>query len=360
MFWNKKFFGLDISDFSLKVVQTHKTKEGFIASAFGFYDIPEKIIEKGELKNEQVLSKLILSCLKNSQGEGIKTKNVVCSLPEERSFVDVFRVPFIEEKEQLEQIVLTEAENRIPFPLSEVYYDFEVISDPKEVGNKKSSREVILAACPKKIIDPYFNSLKRAGLFPLGMEIESLAIARAIFSAKKVNAPTLIVDFGQNKTSFFVFSKKAVRLTSTVPCSAKMLTLSIAQSLKISTEKAKALKEAEGLSGKQKGLEAMVPVLNELAEQIKAYLAYYKSHLSKNYPGEVIQNISKLLLCGGGANLKGLAEFLQEQLKMDVSLANPLINFNLKIQAKKLKIKQDKALSLTTAFGLSQKDVYED
>ena len=132
----KKFFGLDISDLSLKVAQTYKTKEGFVVSAFGFCDIPSGIIEKGELKNEQALSKLILNCLKDSQGEGIKTKNVVCSLPEERSFVDVFQVPFIEEKEQLEQIVLTEAENRIPFPLSEVYYDFEVIIDPKEVENK--------------------------------------------------------------------------------------------------------------------------------------------------------------------------------------------------------------------------------
>ncbi len=346
---NKKFFGLDISDLSLKVVQASKTKEGFVVSAFGFCDIPSGIIEKGELKDEEALSKLILSCLKNSQGEAIKTKNVVCSLPEERSFIDVFQVPSIEEKEQLEQVVLSEAENRIPFPLSEVYYDFEVVS-----------KEVILAACPKKIVDPYFNSLKRAGLFPLGMDIESLAIARAIFVNKKENAPTLIVDFGQNKTSFFVFSKKAVRLTSTVPCSAKMLTLSIAQALKISTEKAKALKETEGLCGKQKGLEAMVPVLNELVERIKAYLSYYKSHLSENYPGEKMQNVSRLLLCGGGANLKGLAQFLQEQLNVDVSLANPLINFNLKVQAEKLKIKQDKALSLTTALGLSQKDIYED
>ncbi|MDP2951478.1 MAG: type IV pilus assembly protein PilM [bacterium] len=348
-FLQKKFFGLDISDLSLKVAQTYKTKEGFVASTFGFCDIPEKIIEKGELKNEQALSKFILSCLKNSQGEAIKTKNVVCSLPEERSFIDVFQVPLIEEKEQLEQVVLAEAEDRIPFPLSEVYYDFEVVG-----------REVILAACPKKIVDPYFNSLKRAGLFPLGMEIESLAIARAIFSSKKENPPTLIVDFGQNKTSFFVFSKKAVRLTSTVPCSAKMLTLNIAQALKISTEKAKALKETEGLCGKQKGLEAMVPILNELVEHIKAYLAYYKSHLSENYPGEKMQNVSKLLLCGGGANLKGLAEFLQEQLKIDISSANPLINFNLKIQAEKLKIQQDKALSLTTALGLSQRNIYED
>jgi len=356
--FQKKFFGLDISDFSLKAVLAEKTKDGFVAKQRSCFDLEQGIIEKGELKNEKALANSVINCLKKAQDGKLKIKNIVCSLPEEKSFVDVFSVPLIEQKEELEQVVLNEAESRIPFPLNEVYYDFELL--PNQSPSKINQQEVFLAACPKKVVDPYFQSLKSAGLFLLGMEIESLSIARAIFSKKDDAQPTLVIDIGENKTSFFVFFRKAVRLTSTIPCSARTLTLSLAQALKTSEAEANKLKEKEGLLGKAKGLEAMVPALNLLAEKIKDYLSYYKSHLVKTSSSNKLQNVEKILLCGGGANLKGLPEFLAEQLKIKVSLANPLVNFNQLKQNKILKVEKDQALSLATALGLSQREIYVD
>lgn len=345
--FQKNFFGLDISDLSLKIAHACFKRGGLVIDGFSYCDLPKGVVEGGEVKNEEKLSYFIKECLEKTQGEKIKTKNVICSLPEEKSFVDVFQAPLVERKENLDQLVLTEAESRIPFPLSEVYFDFNFVK-------KGNLSEIVLVACPKKIIDSYFNSLTLAGLFPLSMEVESFAIARAIFS--KETEPVLVIDFGKHRTSFFVFSGSLVRLTSTSACSADVLTLALARVLKISEQKAQKLKESEGLLKEKRGAEALVPVLNELTSQIKDYLSYYKSHLSKNNLDVTKDSdIKKVVLCGGGANLKGLPDFLSTQLGLKVELADALSNTNKEEQKKAIKISQEKSLSLATAIGLSQK-----
>lgn len=168
-------FGLDISDLSLKIVKLKKKGKFFSLSSFGETEIKPGIISGGEIKDGKALSKMISLALKNVSGEKLKTKYVVASLPEEKSFLQVIQLPRMKE-EELKKAVYFEAENYVPLPIDRVYLDSQIVPP---LTNHLDHLDVLIAALPKKTVDPYLSSLKEAGLQPIFFEIESQAIARA-------------------------------------------------------------------------------------------------------------------------------------------------------------------------------------
>ena len=101
----------------------------------------------------------------------------------------------------------------------------------------------------------------------------------------------------------------------------------------MSPEKAEEAKIRYGLSRQGKmGLsvfEALIPGLTDLLEQIKKHIDYYQTHAKHMHlaPG-VSNNISKILICGGGVNLKGFPKFLSDEFKLPIIKAKPIINFD--------------------------------
>ena len=343
-------FGLDISDLSLKIIKLEKTGEGLKLSSFGETKVPSGIIEGGEVKNIENLAEIIKKSLKEVKGKRIKTKYVISSLPEEKSFLDILQIPIMKE-EEIEKAVKFEAENHIPLKLDEVYFDFEKI---QPISKQEKYQEILIAATPRDIVDPYFKALEQAGLRPLALEIESLAIVRALIKKDAlITGPLLIIDFGETRTSFIIFSGKSLRFTSTIPISSQALTENISKNLKVSAKKAEKLKRDEGLEGREEIFEAMIPALTDLAEQIKIYLKYYRSHAPKNQILTNGKKLERILLCGGGANLKGLIGFLSSTLKVKVELGNPWVNI-LKETVKEVpELSFEKSLAYTSALGLA-------
>src|ERR1041384_3494150 len=108
----KEFFGLDISDLSVKMVKLQKKSTSFILESFNSMDVNPGIMQGGLIQNEDAMVKIITSLCKNAKGEKIKTKYVVASLPEEKSFLQVIQMPVMS-GEELKSAVLFEAENYI-------------------------------------------------------------------------------------------------------------------------------------------------------------------------------------------------------------------------------------------------------
>ncbi len=344
-------FGLDINDLSLKIVKLKKRGKSFSLVSFNEQKITPDIIEDGVIKNEEALAKIIRSACETVKGKKIKTKYIVASLPEEKSFLQVIQMPKMTE-EEMKLAVPLEAENYIPMPIDEAYLDFQVISPIKEYFNHP---EVLLVAMPKKIVDSYVSCFKKAGLTPIILEAESEAIARALVKNETNSSLLILVDFGENNTDFIVFSGHSIRFTCSIPISSQLLTQAIADSLKIDFREADKFKIEYGLSGKkdnvksEKVFQILTPILEDLAVQIKKYINFYREYSSYEYflpDGKT----EKILLCGGGAGLKGLVEFLSKKLDIPVEVGDPLVNFSQKKQ--NCIIKKDLA-SFTTAIGLA-------
>jgi Tfp pilus assembly PilM family ATPase len=63
-------------------------------------------------------------------------------------------------------------------------------------------------------------------------------------------------------------------------------------------------------------------------------------------------NVGKIVICGGGADLKGLIEFLAQELNVDVEICNPFTNI---ILQKPEFLPQKKSLSFVTVLGLAMR-----
>lgn len=354
-------FGLDINDLSLKIIKLKKKRKGFSSVSFGFTEIEPGIIEEGMIKKEDALSKIIKTACKNVEGKKLDTKYVIASLPEEKSFLQIIQMPRMKE-EELKTAVFFEAENYIPLPISEVYLDFQVVASTK---NYIDHLNVLIVAIPKKIVNSYFSCLKKAGLIPLALEVEAEAIARALVKEGTSSSPIVLIDFGRTNTDFIVFYGHSVCFTCSIPVSSQQLTDAISEKLKISFDKAENLKIKFDLVEKTKNskskeiLKAMLPVLEELIAQIKKYLNFYQEHASHKhfFPAGKVE---KIFLCGGGANLKGLPEFISKNLGISAELGIFWTDFLPKAymrRQEKNKNNFKEPLIFTTAVGLALKKI---
>ena len=378
-------FGLDISDLSLKIVKLKRKGKLLTLSSFLEEDIGQGIIKEGEIKDEEGLVKIIKESLPKIKGEKLKTKHVVASLPEEKAFLQVIQLPRMS-KEDLKSAVVYEAENYIPLPIEEVYLDSQIILP---LYNHLDHFDVLIAALPKKIVDPYLSCLKKAGLYPKALEIESLAIARALIKKEISPFPALLIDFGATKTSFIIFSGYSVRFTSSIPVSSHGLTEVISKTMNIDFKKAEELKIKYGLDivekiiftkkspapeqvrygaskdsqfqkeiiGNKKIFETLIPALTDLTEQIKKCLDFYRTHASHEHLLPEMKDVKKIFISGGGANLKGLADFLSSGLGVPVSLGNPWINILPEPLKEVPELSFQESLKYTTALGLALRGI---
>jgi len=382
-------FGLDISDLSLKIIKLKRKGKFLTLSSFLEEDIGQGIIKEGEIKDEEGLVKIIKESLPKIKGEKLWTKYVIASLPDEKAFLQVIQLPRMPE-EDLKSAVIYEAENYIPLPIEEVYLDSQIVPP---LYNHSDHFDVLIAALPKKIVDPYLSCLKKAGLYPKALEIESLAIARALIKKEISPFPTLLIDFGATKTSFIIFSGYSVRFTNSIPVSSHGLTEVISKTMKVDFKKAEELKIKYGLdiiekivfskkskdsrvdelcssppfaaarvfekeiTGNKKIFETLIPALTDLTEQIKKCLDFYRTHASPEHLLPEMEDVKKIFISGGGANLKGLADFLSSGLGIPVAFGNPWINILPEPLKEVPELSFEESLRYTTALGLALRGV---
>jgi type IV pilus assembly protein PilM len=268
-------------------------------------------------------------------------------------------MPKMSEKE-LRSAVPFEAENYIPLTIDKVYWDFQTIDAHKEGG--ANHLDLLINVMPKPIVDSYVYAIKKAGLVPAILEVESQAIVSALVKEKEILPPTIFIDLGQDNTSFIIFSGGSIRFTSSLSVYSGQMTQTISSKLGVDLKEAEKLKLTCGLvPGGEKKYDLKVcldPILYNLADEIKRYISFYKGHTSHEY-SLTDKKIEKVVLSGGGANLKGLPEFLFNELKIPVEFGDPFTN--VVIQKKKgLQIPKEKALSFTTAIGLALRGVNDE
>lgn len=341
-------FGLDISDLSLKIIQLKKRGKFFGLTSFGETKMRPGIIDQGEIKDERVLSENIKKAVSNVKGSSLKTRYVVASLPEEKAFLQVISLPLMK-KEEAEKAVYFEAENYIPLPIEKVYLDSQIISRSAKHLN------VLISALPRETVDPYVSALKKADLKPVALEIECISISRALIKKGESPKPLLLIDLGESRTGLSIFFDNSLRFTTSCQISSKQFNEAIVNKLNVSLKKAEELKIKHGITDSKKGkeiTEALSSNLNELIEQTKKYLGYSQ--------GEYHQKITKVLLCGGGVNLKGFVEFFSDQLKMPVELSNPWVNILPAGKKETSKLTYQESLRYTTALGLALRGVQKN
>ena len=307
-------FGLDISDSSLKAARVKKSRKGIFLSSFAMVDIEPGVVVNGMVENESALALAIVSLTKKLRAG---TGYVSIALSEERSFLKVIRMPKMDERD-LKGAVSYEAENHLPLPSGSVYLDFELIGQSRD----DDGMEVLVVALPREVSDSCASAVEAAGLFPVFMETESLAMVRSLTDRDDRKGPILIADIGESKTGFIILSGGAIRFAGSVQISSDSFTKEIIDRKGVNRSEAEMIKIEKGVCE-----ETLEEIINDLARSIRHHLDYCHSRVAHDCD---FDSISRVLLCGGGANLKGLPEKLSSMTNSEVRLADPFLNLSRK------------------------------
>ncbi len=350
-------FGLDLSDLSFKIMSLKKkpfsNKAGFSLVAYGEASVPSGYFEKGEIVEMEKIAEIIKKLVKKPEFGKISNPYVISVLPETKSFIKLVKIP-ISKEENIPELIKEEIKKNVPISIEESYIDWQIISQ----DSKNNIFKILIGIAPKDTIDSYTLLLKMAGLKPLAFEIESVAISRSLIGFnKKIHEKGLaILDLGATRSSIIIFDEDTLQHTSSIPIAGQEITNQIATKLEISPDKAEKIKIACGLDDKKdKKLVAEVikPFVEDLTQKIKDVLNFYQIQTNRK--------IGEILLCGGGAALKGLDAFLYKNLntsnkkedKIKITIANPWLNSSFKTPPMPL----FKSLTYATAIGLALRGV---
>jgi len=339
-------FALDLSDLSVKTFQIEKKGSSDVIRSYCSLDLPEGYIVDGRIVEKKNVAEMIKKAVKQAGPKKINTNKVICSLPESKAFLRKINIPEMNESEAKEA-VRWEIEASIPLPCDQVYYDWQFLDA------RDGKRNVLTVAVSKDIVDGLMEVLSMAGLDAYGLEIESIASARSLIPREASSQDIfLIVDLGALRTSFIISEGNMPYFTSSIPFSSQGITDSISKMFKVGQKEAENIKKTQGIEHSIENssiFNSIKDILENLSVEIEKTIDFYSSVSQKGSVG-----VDKIIICGGGANLRGLVPYLTARLSKEVMVGDPWVNLNM---GNRLPIiSKEESVSYATAIGLAIKN----
>ncbi len=317
------FVGIDIGSSSIKVVQLKKEKGHIILETYGEVALgPYDERFAGELTNLD--SEKLGEALKNLlEQANVTAKEALIAVSSSTSLIFILKLPQISERE-LSNVVKNEARKYIPVPLSEVSLDWWIIPEKSVYGDeeagvtkKKDDVDVLVAAVRNEIIERYTDITKTLKTFSkTSFEIETFSAIRGSF--KHELAPVLMLDMGASGTRMSIIEHGVVRKFHSVSRGSAYLSSSIQKSLQIEFDKAEALKREVGLDKEHSNQE----VYNIVSAGIN-YIFSEVQNVIFDFEKEYKKPISKIILIGGGSQLKQFREQAESKYNITTAFADP-------------------------------------
>lgn len=308
--------GLDIGSASIKAAEITQTKTGQKLMHFGLIDIAPGIIEDGIIKDFSSLSNSIKELLHKNN---IKETNVAISLGGLSIIVKKINIKQMDEN-QLQDVIVQEAEQYIPFDINDIYLDFHILGDSDRDTNQMS---LLLVATRKEVVDNYVKLVQTVGLNPCVVDVDSLALQN-IFQANYDTSDenVSLIDIGLTKTSLNILKNNTSIFIRDVPLGCGQINNKISSFVNCTLEEAEQIKHSlnpDKISYEDLQ-EIISDVLSEWCIEIKRAFDFFYS----TYPDD---QIKKIFMSGGGGNIKQLYKLLADETSTQVEAINPFSNF---------------------------------
>lgn len=298
-------FGLDIGTHSVKVVELAREGKNLRLVASGIAASPPGAIQSNSEKDLAKVSETIKKLVSDVK---VSKKQVVFALPEQSVYTRLVAFPPLSE-EEVNSAIEWQAEGYIPIPKKDAVLDWEI------VAKNDRNVQVLLVATPKALVDKYMKIVEDAGLNPVAVETELVALTRSI---APVGRTALIIDFGATSTDLAVAVNRQLMFARSIPTAGTALTRAVAQGIGVEVAQAEEYKKTYGLTraleGKVKG--ALSGVVAPLLDEIKKALGFWQSE----HPDLPVQ-IG--FLTGGTAGLPEIIPGVAGALQIEISMGNP-------------------------------------
>jgi type IV pilus assembly protein PilM len=302
--------GLSIGSSSIKLVELKKSGKAWKLLHFGMVQLPEEAIVNREITN----SIAVVDSLRNLISQmKLKSKNVCTSLSGTSLIIKRMQLE-VPNLRDLQDQVFWEAEQYIPFDISEVVMDYHILNRSKD-----AKTDVLLVAAKKSMLDSYTSCISEVNLKPKIVDIDYFAAQNAFETNYQPNPSEAVVvlDVGAGSSKFVVVQGGIPVFTKDSSLGGKTLTQEIQKHLNLSFVDAETLK----ISGQNGGMpqevsELMNVTAENLGTEVKRTLDFYNAS-SSGAP------VSYILLTGGGSKIPGLSKIVEDSSGLPTQMLNP-------------------------------------
>jgi len=282
-----------------------------------------------EGSQEATREKIILAALQEAIAEkGIKSKSVNVCAPGFHVFSKFVKLPPVDAA-KVGQIIQYEAQQNVPFPLSEVVWDYQIL------GSAASGElEVLLVAIKSDIVEGLFRVADQAKLKLQLCDASPAALCNAFrYNYPDLEDCTMLLDIGA-KTSNLLFFEKGKVFSRSINLGANIITQDFANESKRKFDDAEKIKIQEGfvsLGGAYEEPEnADQAAISKIARQFMTKLHIQVNQTMQFYRGQQGGTAPQRLFLSGGASIMPYtAQFFAEKLNVPVEYFNPFRNLQI-------------------------------
>lgn len=248
-----------------------------------------------------------------------------CSLSGQFVFTRFVKLPPVPPAE-IDKMVVFEAQQNVPFPISEVVWDYQMLG-----GAGAKENEALIVAIKQEIVEQAGGAFKAAKLPLLGLDVAGLALVNA-FYYNYGSSPDcrLLLDIGAKSTNL-IFIEGARIFIRVIPVGGHLISQNISNEFQEPYVAAETLKRGKGfvgLGGAYKDPDdAAAARISKIARTV-----YSKLHAELNrsvgfYRNQQGGSAPKAIYLAGGASAMPFSDlFFKEKMNLPVEYFNPLRN----------------------------------
>ncbi len=320
---------LDIGSSSVAGAELRSSKGRVTLSKAAVEPLSPGLVRDGEIVNPGALA---LELRRFWRAERFSGKRVRLGVANQRVVVRIIEIPALDDPEERRSAARYEAAEQIPMPPESTVVDLQpVMRFSTEAGARE---RVVAVVAHREMVQALAGVVRRAGLVPTAIDLESFAILRALLPPPPVvdegspDTPARAVcHVGAQITNMMIAVDRRCHFTRMVGFGGTQLTAAVSERTGLPTAEAESLKVASGLLGEQvvghdpavvgDVREALAVAARPLAREIERSLEYYRSQ-SFSRP------VDRLVLSGGTSLCAGLDRYLAQALNIPVQRGNPL------------------------------------
>jgi type IV pilus assembly protein PilM len=307
----KSIVGLDIGSSSIKAVELKKSRNGVEVAHMAMEPLSSDIVVDSMIVDSGSVASAITKIFTES---GIKTRAVATSVSGHS--VIVKRIPMSSMSDQeLAGVIQTEAAQHIPFDISDVSIDYQILND-----NGGATMDVLLVAVKKDKILNYTNVLSLAGKSPAVVDIDAFALQNCYEYNYQPGpgATVALLNLGASVMNINIVKGTTPLFTRDVSVGGHQYTDSLQKELDLSFDDAESLKLGHKVGTVSE--DAKMPILQQVTEIIVLEIQKTFDFFRATATGE---HIERIYLAGGSSQVPGLIEGLRQEFSLPVEILNP-------------------------------------
>jgi type IV pilus assembly protein PilM len=309
----KNLVGVDIGTSSIKLCEIKENRKGSRTLVrFGYHPLPAQTIVDGHIMNAGAIVEGLERLFHK-----VKRRDVALRVSGHSVIIKKIAMPLMTPAELSEQINW-EAEQHIPFELSDVQVDYQVVNRREEQGQM----DVLLVAAKKEEIGDLTNLALEAKLKPRIVDLDAFTVQNCFEMAYGTPAPEQIVvllHVGASLTTLNILAAGTTAFTRDIVNGGNAITEEIQRQLSISQEEAEAYKcgSAQGIVPTQVP-QIIRDCVSTLAGEIQRSLDFYLATSGD-------REVHRVYVSGGTANVQALHDELAERCQVEVITLDPLL-----------------------------------